>query len=268
MVNIGKLFAKRIRGRQAENKEETLTAEQVLQINVNGQPYSITMRTPGNERELVRGLLHSEDATREMKNEFHILTSCIDEHGAITAVDVALDSEEIGPGLHAERSLVSVSSCGMCGKKDMNDISLSGKPLETRSIFDPAQIENMFEHMAREQVIFSQTGGSHASAAFTPNGEILGVMEDIGRHNAVDKVIGKMLLNGTIDKAEVLLVSGRVSYEIISKAYKAGIPFLAAVSAPSTLAVELSDKLGITLMAFCRGDKMTVYSHSNRVILK
>lgn len=267
MISVGSHHVQRILSGKSESRDEMLAAEQILQISINDNPYTITMRTPGNEHELVRGLLHAEDVITRLKGPFRIETTCIDENGIITAVNLHLDPDETGPGLQSERNLVSVSSCGMCGKREIDTLSPKGTPLETDVVISPGLVQKMFGMMAEKQSVFQITGGSHASAAFSADGTLLTVMEDIGRHNAVDKVSGSLLLAGIESQAKVLLVSGRVSYEIIIKAFKAGIPFLAAVSAPSTLAVEMSQNLGITLMAFCRGDKMTVYSHQHRVTL-
>jgi FdhD protein len=130
---------------------------------------------------------------------------------------------------------------------------------------DPALVGKMFHRMNELQRTFRQSGGSHAAAAFTIDGEILSLHEDIGRHNAVDKVVGDLLLKQKLKEAKCLIVSGRISYEIVSKCFVAGIPFLAAVSAPSSLAVDFSKELGITLMAFCREGDLTVYSHPSKL---
>ena len=133
-------------------------------------------------------------------------------------------------------------------------------------IIDPEIVLNMFRQMNSNQDTFRQSGGSHASAAFTKEGEMLTIREDIGRHNAVDKVIGSLLYSGKLDLARCMTVSGRISYEIVSKCYAAGIPFLAAVSAPSSMAVDMAEKMGITLLAFCRESKLTAYSNTERLM--
>ena len=153
----------------------------------------------------------------------------------------------------------------MCGKYEV-DLSLNGV-LEQETKLNGALIEQLFNEMATHQESFSKTGGCHAASLFTIDGEFLDCKEDIGRHNAVDKVIGSLLLKHELEKAKVMLVSGRVSYEIVSKAHKANIPFLCSVSAPSGMAVEYCRLSGITLLAFCRGDRFTVYSNEQNILL-
>lgn len=256
----------RFRHAQKEDVNDVLTTESALQISVNGEPFTMTMRTPGSDKALVRGLLHSEDVVNAGATSYRYQTSCIDENGDISAVNVILDKVDQGNGLDSERSLMSVSSCGICGKQDADSILPEGDPLETDYRLDPEDLYRMFRIMEKDQNTFIRSGGSHAAAAFDSNVNMLTLGEDIGRHNAVDKVIGQCLLDGTVSEAKVLLVSGRISFEIITKTFKAGIPFLAAVSAPSNLAVEFAEKLGITLMAFCRDEKCTVYSRTDRML--
>jgi len=247
-----------------ERKEvlDQLTVEGPLQILVNGEAFSITMRTPGNDLELTRGLLFTEDVLISTPKPFKYQVSSIDSDGVILATNVIAEKHELGPGIEKQRSLTSVSSCGICGQQNLDDIALAGEALHPDFKFDASLIEVMFDKMHEEQTDFDKTGGCHASAAFTYDGKLLAVHEDIGRHNAVDKVIGSLLLNSRLDQAACILVSGRVSYEIISKAFKAGIPFLASVSAPSNMAVSMAQDLGICLLAFCRGDYATAYSHT------
>lgn len=241
---------------------DQLTVEGPLQVMVNGEAFSITMRTPGDDKELTRGLLFTEDVLPGTGSKFKYTTADIDSSGMVTATNVIADKSELGPGIEKQRSLTSVSSCGICGQQNLDDISFGGQALAAEYQLDPKLIQHMFDEMRKHQSDFEQTGGCHASAAFTIGGDLIAVFEDIGRHNAVDKVIGSLLLQNRIDEASVLLVSGRVSYEIISKAYKAGIPFLASVSAPSNMAVNMSQDLGICLLAFCRGENATAYSNS------
>lgn len=252
-------------GNESQQVEDTLTSEEALQITINGEPFSITMRTPGYEKELVRGLLHSEQVYHNLKQGFRLTTTCINDRGIVTSVNLLLDEDEKGQGALSERNLMSVSSCGICGKQDATDIGLEGDPIQYEDKIDHSIIPVLFDKMAHMQSTFQKSGGSHAAAICTPQGEVLCVREDIGRHNAVDKAVGHILEEGLANSAKILLVSGRVSFEIISKAYHAGIPVLAAVSAPSDLAVESAERMGITLLGFCRGDKLTVYSCYDRI---
>lgn len=243
--------------------EDNLVVEEMLSISINGKPYTITMRTPGFEEEHTRGILLTEDVyVNRNDNPFFVVTGRNDK-GMITAVNVTIPADQVQAGIDQQRNLLSVSSCGMCGKYDMS-LNLDGE-LKSDQKLDHTLVPNMFATMSSHQQNFAQTGGCHAAALCTIHGELLDCKEDIGRHNAVDKVIGSLLMQHRLNEAAVLLVSGRVSYEIISKAFKAGIPFLCSVSAPSGMAVDYCRQCGITLLAFCRGDKFTIYSHPERV---
>ncbi|MBO6516613.1 MAG: formate dehydrogenase accessory sulfurtransferase FdhD [Bacteroidia bacterium] len=244
---------------------DVLTNEAPLQIHVNGEPFSVTMRTPGFEKELVRGILHSENVFTRKELELRTQTMTIDDEGNVTTVNAVIPEDQFDFGFESSRSLTSVSSCGICGKEDLSSIELCGLPLTDNSEFTLRDVNNMFDEMARYQEAFIASGGCHASAAFDQDGELLVLREDIGRHNAVDKVIGHLIDTGKVNRAKILLVSGRVSYEIVSKAYYAGIPVLAAISAPSTLAVNIAEQFGVSLLGFCRKDKLTAFSHAQRI---
>ena len=163
------------------------------------------------------------------------------------------------------RSLLSVSSCGICGKTELSYLEFSGERFSDPQRVDVELIPSLFDKMETTQHGFSASGGSHAASAFTLDGELLCTMEDIGRHNAVDKVVGDLILSDRFHKAKIMTVSGRLSYEIAIKCFRAQIPFLAAVSAPSSLAVDYAKELGITLFAFCRKNRITCYAHPERV---
>jgi FdhD protein len=244
--------------------EDVLTAEAALKISINGTVFTITMRTPGNEPALVRGLLFAEDMYRDLTDHPAIDILEHDQYGYITAVNARIDPSKMGKRDLSSRNLLSVSSCGICGNTEL--VALSGvQQTDKQAPIEPALILSMFRQMSLLQNTFIQSGGSHAAAAFTTGGTLLTVQEDIGRHNAVDKVIGQLILDGLLPLAHCLIVSGRISYEIVSKAHTAGIPVLAAVSAPSSLAVDFSRELGITLLAFCRESKFTIYTHPERI---
>ena len=238
--------------------------EESLLINVNYKPFTLTMRSPGNEEELVRGLLFTENILPFGTDYNYQITE--KKNGVITSVNVEIDEKHIQTDLLDKRNLLSVSSCGVCGKLELNDKCDAEKPIESAIKINPQLIKSYFDEMAKHQTIFKQTGGCHASAVFDKNGNLLSIKEDIGRHNAVDKVIGDLILKKELEKASVVLVSGRVSYEIITKAYMAEIPILAAVSAVSSLAVNLADDLGITLIGFSRDNKFTCYTHEERIL--
>jgi FdhD protein len=240
-----------------QSVEDALTVEEMLSIAINGNPYTITMRSPGFEEALTRGILLSEDVYH---GNNHPIFSVIEtnQKGYITKVNVAIPQEEIEDGIHTKRNLMSVTSCGMCGKEDTH-LELAGEKLTPKIALAPATILDFFQKMSLEQKLFKKTGGSHAAAIFDTNNNLQVAMEDIGRHNAVDKAIGSLLLKNELSNALCLIVSGRISYEIVSKCYKAKIPYLAAVSAPSSLAVDFCKEKGITLLGFCRDNKLTQY---------
>ena len=256
----GKLF----KVSEGEKTLDSLTIEEALQININDKPFTVSMRTPGNDVELVRGILHSEDLIRESSFVSDIDVINENEKGIITIVNVSVPNDKLGKGYSNSRSLLSVSSCGICGKTELGDLTFSGQKMIEENQLDVALIHNLFDKMRKNQHDFEQSGGTHAAAAYTLQGEILCVMEDIGRHNAVDKVIGKLIYSGKLKEAKIITVSGRISYEIVIKCFKAGVPFLAAVSAPSSLAVDYAKELGITLFGFSRGKRTTCYSHPKR----
>lgn len=250
---------------ETERVSDALTVEEALQININAVPFTVIMQTPGNEQELVRGLLYTEDLYKHAAN-FSVVGQERNALGHITKVNAEIGEELLGKGYVNTRSMLSVSSCGICGKRELGELAVEGEKLKIEELFDAELLDTMFKTMELSQATFNTTGGSHGAAAFNKKGELLTLMEDIGRHNAVDKVIGSLLLKKKLEEAQCLLVSGRISYEIVTKAFMARIPVLAAVSAPSTLAVDYSKELGITLFGFSRNGKTTCYAHAERVI--
>ena len=233
---------------------DILVEEEALQIVINGKPFTITMRTPGDDEPLVRGLLYCEDVyTDELISPPIVFEKQADK----TIASVNIPEKQIQSGIENERSLISVSSCGICGKTQLDDLSGT---LKAGANIALEQLNALFQKMEEKQDLFSKSGGSHAAAIFTQTGDLLSIKEDVGRHNAVDKSIGETLLNKQLQQAHCLTVSGRVSYEIVLKAFRAKIPILAAVSAPSSLAVDYARELGITLFAFCREGGATCYS--------
>ena len=176
-----------------------------------------------------------------------------------------IEPEHLNEGYYQSRSLLSVSSCGICGKRELGDLEMDEDALLIDCTLNAERIQRMFKAMEERQAVFLKTGGAHAAACFDSDGNMMVIQEDIGRHNAVDKVIGQLLNDNNLGRARCLLVSGRVSYEIVCKCYRAGIPFLAAVSSPSSMSIEIADRKGITLLAFCRGDVLTCYTHKHRL---
>lgn len=238
--------------------EDTLTVEEILNISINQQAYTITMRSPGFEEELTRGILWTEDVYQGIENpQFDILQK--NTLGYVTHVNVSIPNTQLGKGYSHQRNLMSVTSCGMCGKYE-TELELTGASLQPLKEISPSAILDMFSLMSASQAQFKSSGGCHAASAFTYQGDLLVCMEDIGRHNAVDKVVGSLLLHQKLGNAACLLVSGRISYEIVSKCFRAGIPYLAAVSAPSSMAVAYCKQKGIVLYAFCREGRATRYT--------
>lgn len=244
---------------------DPLTVEEALQVCINGKSFTLTMRTPGADAELIRGMLHCEAILTDPHFHPVVAVRKEDDKGIVTEVNLEIPEGSLGSGYANSRSLLSVSSCGICGKTELTDLGFEGPPLQATTHFPATQFSELFAQMNRRQADFKQSGGTHAAALFDADGRLLVAREDIGRHNAVDKAVGRLLLDGTLDRARAMTVSGRISYEITIKAFKAGIPFLAAVSAPSSLAVDYAKELGITLLGFCREGRATCYAHPERI---
>jgi FdhD protein len=251
---------------EPEQTFETLAGEAPLQIKINGNPYTITMRTPGHDKMLATGLLFTERIIRHQQDILHISETPDETSGHTVTIDV-LVKEEIVTGKNLfNRSIASSASCGVCGKIELCDLITPEKPLHTSHRLNIHHIPGLLQQMQAEQATFEKTGGSHAAAAFDIDGKMLSVKEDIGRHNAVDKVIGGLVLMETLHQAAILFISGRVSYEIVAKCAEASIPFLLAVSAPSSLAVRFCRDTGITLVGFCRENRATVYANAQNIL--
>jgi len=257
-------------GKKFENNSvneitDSLTIEEALQININGKPFTVTMRTPGDDASLIRGLLHTEGLLKHTEYQPEIELEKKSEEGIETIANLTIPQQELNEGYANSRSLLSVSSCGICGRTELEELDKKITFSQNGISVDASIISGLFAKMNEYQKSFHQSGGTHAAAAFDKNGKILCSLEDIGRHNAVDKVVGKLILNNQLKEAVSMTVSGRISYEIIIKSFKARIPILAAVSAPSSLSVDYAKELGITLFAFCREGRATCYSHPERV---
>jgi len=251
-----------IRKGEGRASEDYLVVETALTITLNGEPLTVTMQTPGNELVLVRGLLYTEGIWTHKSKA--LMTGRIekDKLGYVTSIDALTDDGD-ETSVISKRSLLSVSACGICGKTDIR--FPSGKSLRPAWTELKLDLSSLFAAMQTQQKFFALSGGCHAAAAFDQQGNLLCTFEDIGRHNAVDKVVGNLLNAGELGRASVLTVSGRVSYEIVAKSFAAGIPVIAAVSSVSSLAVDYSKELGITLVGFCREGRATIYSHPDRL---
>ncbi|MDT5147370.1 MAG: FdhD protein [Mycobacterium sp.] len=258
---------------RAITRPETLVVEEPLEIRVNGSALTVTMRTPGSDFELAQGFLLTEGviADRDDALTIRYCDGRADDLGGANTynvLDVTLASGVEAPDVDVTRNFYTTSSCGVCGKASLDAVRLSGRfPVgEDPATVAAATLKAMPGQLRSAQKVFDTTGGLHAAALFAVDGTILAVREDIGRHNAVDKVIGWALERRRVPlRGSVLLVSGRASFELTQKAVMAGIPVLAAVSAPSSLAVSLAEESGMTLVAFLRRDSMNVYTRADRI---
>lgn len=246
-----------------EITKDSLVIEAPLQININDESFTVVMRTPNHDEDLVRGLLYAEDIYKKTENLSPQVIEKNQDGSSIINVHIANDS--LGKGYLNKRSLLSVSSCGICGKKELSDLSVASRETLESSSFQFREIHSMFLDLRKKQNLFQKSGGSHAAGIFSASYELLTIREDIGRHNAVDKCVGDLLNRNILHLGNILLVSGRVSYEIISKAFLAKIPLVVAVSACSSLAVDFAKEFGICLIGFTRENKMTIYSNPSYI---
>ena len=255
----------------ATNRADTLAVEEPLEIRVDGNSISVTMRTPGDDFDLAIGYLLTEGIIEEAA-AVHQAMHCLDEDesGAPTynVVDIMLVEGAALDTSRTERSSYTTSACGVCGKTSIDAITTASRYAVAKDDVrvEPSVVAGLTEALRERQRVFDRTGGLHAAGLFTSAGEVLAVREDVGRHNAVDKVVGWAGREGRIPLAgQVLVVSGRASFELTQKAVMAGIPLLVSVSAPSSLAVELATEAGLTLVGFTRPPRMTVYSGAHRL---
>lgn len=258
-------------GEERREQNDSLAVEEPLSILVSHGPpkdrrrtaISITMRTPGDDADLATGFLFAEGVVREPG---HILG--IDEIAVENAVRVELHPEVAVDLHHLDRRGFTTSSCGVCGKTTLDAIEAACDGPRPGGSVSPAVIHTLPDRLREAQPAFSRTGGLHAAALFDLNGNLLAVREDVGRHNAVDKLIGAEFRAGRTPLHDrILLVSGRASFELIQKAAMAGVPVFAAIGAPSSLAVSLADRMGMTLLGFVRDQRFNIYTGAERVFL-
>ncbi|MFF8989280.1 formate dehydrogenase accessory sulfurtransferase FdhD [Streptomyces sp. NPDC014983] len=264
----------RIRDGALSTRSDTLVAEEPLEIRLNGKPLAITMRTPGDDFALAAGFLVSEGvlaAASDVENIVYCAGATADGSNTYNVVDVRTAPGVSLPDFSLERNVYTSSSCGLCGKASLDAVRTTAHwPIadSPRVRVTPELLAELPERLRAAQRVFDRTGGLHAAALFSEDGELLDIKEDVGRHNAVDKLVGRALQNGELPLSRtVLLVSGRASFELAQKAVMAGIPVLAAVSAPSSLAVDLAAETGLTLVGFLRGSSMNVYAGDDRIVL-
>jgi FdhD protein len=244
---------------------DVTASEEPLEIRVEGRSVAVVMRTPGHDEELVAGFLVSEGIIKNARDILEIsqCPSTGNVHGNV--VDVLLGAVVVNWD-HLTRHVFSASSCGICGKTSIESVFMSFPPVTSDWLVSAELLTTLPAKLRAAQETFSQTGGLHASAIFDEQGEMLVLREDVGRHNALDKVLGHGLKAGLLPYSRhILLVSGRVSFELMQKALAAGVPIVAAISAPSSLAVQFAESSGQTLVGFLRGQTMNVYTHPERV---
>ncbi|SHH75083.1 formate dehydrogenase accessory sulfurtransferase FdhD [Streptomyces sp. 3214.6] len=265
----------RIRDGVVSARPDTLVAEEPLEIRLNGKPLAITMRTPGDDFALAAGFLVSEGVlatASDLLNIVYCAGATVDGSNTYNVVDVRTTPGVTIPDFTLERNVYTTSSCGLCGKASLDAVRTTTRwPIaDTPPLrIEPELLASLPDRLRAAQRVFDRTGGLHAAALFSEEGELLDVREDVGRHNAVDKLVGRALQNGDLPLSRaILLVSGRASFELAQKAVMAGIPVLAAVSAPSSLAVDLAAETGLTLVGFLRGSSMNVYAGEDRITLR
>ncbi|HEY4888997.1 MAG TPA: formate dehydrogenase accessory sulfurtransferase FdhD [Candidatus Dormibacteraeota bacterium] len=253
---------------------DAVVTEEPLQLMLDGKPLSVVMRTPGQDIELCMGLMFSEGIVRTLDEVRLIRISAeAGEKEAGLRVDADLvESNQVdvhlagAPRRKPERSMLSSSACGVCGTVLIEDLRRDLAKLPDGPEVDPSLLPGLVDRLREGQGVFERTGGLHAAGLFGSEGLPLYVREDIGRHNAVDKVVGRALLDGALPATmSILVASGRAGYEIVQKSISAGIPMLAAVGAPSSLAVTLAQEFNQTLVGFLRGDRFNVYSRPERL---
>jgi FdhD protein len=246
-------------------REDLVAVEEPLEVRIGGRPVAVLMRTPGHDEELVTGFLFGEGV--------------IADADEVLGIEPPRDLAEADRGkvlearvrIHrplAERLFLGHSGCGICGKTSLASVEVKAAPVAPGVTVSRGGLAALPGRLRAAQPVFARTGGTHASGLFTPAGELVALREDVGRHNALDKLVGWALGEGRVPlSGSVLVVSGRVSYELVQKAVAAGAPVLAGVGAPSSLAVELAGRFGVTLIGFLSGAGMNVYTHPERVAL-
>ncbi len=259
---------KRVRDGDVNDDVDQLAIEEPLEVHVDGQPLAVTMRTPGHDRDLAAGFCVTEGVVQASDDIESVEPCAIDDYGNV--VDVRLSEsarQRCAPrAADATRELYLSSSCGLCGKQSIDRIEQRVSPIDDPLTVARDVLLSLPDRMRAAQSTFDQTGGLHAAALFKPAGDLIVLREDVGRHNAVDKVVGHEALLGRLPiRSAVLVVSGRASFEIMQKAAVAGVPCVAAVSAPSSLAVDFAARLDMTLVGFLRPGRMNIYHGAKRV---
>jgi FdhD protein len=252
----------------AERRQfDDVVAEEPLEIRLDGTPVSVTMRTPGDDFELAAGFLFTEGIIETEADLTHVGYARGARRRRCNVVDVGLRAGRTVDAKGLQRHFFASSSCGLCGKASIEAVRVRGIRQPKGDLrLDPARLMSLPAALRPAQLLFDRTGGLHAAALFDSEGTLLIVREDVGRHNAVDKVVGRAVLTGAVPLSDrILFVSGRGGFEIVQKALVAGVPVVASVSAPSSLAVALAREYGLTLIGFLRGERFVVYAGEDRI---
>jgi FdhD protein len=262
----------RVRQSRRGTSADRVAVEEPLEIRIHGRPFAVIMRTPGADRELSAGFLLSERVLRAA-DDLGAIEHCRDGGDGSTGetrdnvVNVTLaDSSRAEAVFATRRNVATNSACGLCGRTTIESLASDAGPIQSAIRISAASLLRYPALLRDAQTVFAETGGLHAAGLFSAAGALLDAAEDVGRHNAVDKVVGRQLLREALPlSGAALFVSGRTSYEIVQKALYGGVPVVASVSAPSSLAIELADAMGITLAGFVRGDAFNIYTHPERI---
>ena len=253
----------RLDGGEKRDREDSVAVEEPLEIRIEGHSVAVVMRTPGDDRELAAGFLVSEQLVRSAEDVFEI-TQCGSAAGQ--AINVALRNPAAFDPTKLTRNVFTSSSCGVCSKGTIDAVRQSFAEIQSDCTIAADVIRRLPNLLREHQQTFAETGGLHACALFSLEGEFRAVREDVGRHNALDKLIGRAFLDRALPLDDsVLFLSGRVSFEMMQKALVAGIPIVAAISAPTSLAVEFARETNQTLIGFVRGETMNVYAGAQRI---
>ena len=275
--NLRRVHLHKVQGDRTQQEKDFLAVEEPLEIRLaferEGEPVvrsiSVTMRTPGEDFELAAGFLFNESVLKS-RDDVREIRYCVEKSDQqYNIVTVQLRPGVVFDEARLRRNFYTTSSCGVCGKDSLDALLVEGCDVLSLGLrASPRVISSLDAQLRHAQALFAKTGGLHAAALFDANGKLISLHEDVGRHNALDKLIGTQFLAGKTPLAQnILMVSGRVSFELMQKALMAQIPIIVAVGAPSSLAVELAQQFNITLIGFARGDAFNIYCGAERVKL-
>lgn len=258
----------RVAGGRRTQASDRAATEEPMELRINGESFAVIMRTPGRDHDLAAGFLLAEQLIQTV-DDIGAIRHCTDPDTPElrNVMDVSLASERAAGRLTQRRHVVTSSSCGLCGRVTLDSLQADAPAIDAAWTMTVDRVAGLPARLRGAQPAFDETGGAHAAGLFDADGSLELLAEDVGRHNAVDKIIGRRVLQDRLPaSARALFVSGRASFEIVQKAFLAGIPIVGAVSAPSSLAVELAAEAGITLLGFVRGASFNVYTHPHRIV--